>query len=189
MKIIYFPTLTFKVVILISNPQSIQISCVLTTPKYYFSHTKTFFSLCLFQYHIRNCLSYFFSQLSLHSLKFQSKCHLLSLALPEFSRENNLSCVLKISFCISLACCFGEGNGPPLQCSCLDRPMDGGLRQAAVHGVAESDTTKRLHFHFSLSRTGEGNGNPLQCSCLENPRDGGAPGGLLFMGSHRVGHH
>ena len=34
-----------------------------------------------------------------------------------------------------------------------------------------SDTTKRLHFHFSLSCTGEGNGNPLQCSCLENPRD------------------
>ena len=41
-------------------------------------------------------------------------------------------------------------------------------------GREESDTTKRLHFHFSLSCTGEGNGNPLQCSCLENPRDGGA---------------
>ena len=37
-----------------------------------------------------------------------------------------------------------------------------------------SDTTERLSFHFSFSRTGEGNGNPLQCSCLENPRDGGA---------------
>ena len=37
-----------------------------------------------------------------------------------------------------------------------------------------SDTTKRLHFYFSLSCIGEGNGNPLQCSCLENPRDGGA---------------
>ena len=41
-------------------------------------------------------------------------------------------------------------------------------------GHKESDTTERLHFHFSLSWTGEGNGNPLQCSCLENPRDGGA---------------
>ena len=40
-------------------------------------------------------------------------------------------------------------------------------------GHQESDTTKRLHFHFSLSCIGEGNGNPLQCSCLENPRDGG----------------
>ena len=38
----------------------------------------------------------------------------------------------------------------------------------------ESDTTKRLPFHFSLSCIGEGNGNPLQCSCLENPRDSGA---------------
>ena len=38
----------------------------------------------------------------------------------------------------------------------------------------DSDTTERLHFHFSLSCIGEGNGNPLQCSCLENPRDGGA---------------
>ena len=41
-------------------------------------------------------------------------------------------------------------------------------------GSLESDTTERLHFHFSLSCTGEGNGNPLQCSCLENPRAWGA---------------
>ena len=41
-------------------------------------------------------------------------------------------------------------------------------------GSLESDTTERLHFHFSLSCVGEGNGNSLQCSCLENPRDGGA---------------
>ena len=41
-------------------------------------------------------------------------------------------------------------------------------------GCKESDTTERLHFHFSLSCIGEGNVNPLQCSCLENPRDGGA---------------
>ena len=41
-------------------------------------------------------------------------------------------------------------------------------------GRWESDTTERLHFHFSLSCIGKGNGNPVQCSCLENPRDGGA---------------
>jgi len=41
-------------------------------------------------------------------------------------------------------------------------------------GHEKSDTTERLHFHFSLSCIGEGNGNLLQCSCLENPRDGGA---------------
>ena len=41
-------------------------------------------------------------------------------------------------------------------------------------GREESDTTERLHFHFSISCVGEGKGNSLQCSCLENPRDGGA---------------
>ena len=63
-----------------------------------------------------------------------------------------------------------EGNGTPLQYSCLDNPMDGGAWWAAVHGV----TTERLHFHFLLSCIREGNGSPFQCSCLENPRDSGA---------------
>ena len=58
-----------------------------------------------------------------------------------------------------------EGNGTPLQYSCLENPMDGGAWWAAVHGVAKSRT---------LSCLGERNGNPLQCSCLENPRDRGA---------------
>ena len=66
--------------------------------------------------------------------------------------------------------CLGEGIGTPLQCPCLENPMDGGAWWAAVHGVA----TEWLRFHFSLSCVGEGNGNPLQGSCLENPRDGGA---------------
>ena len=41
-------------------------------------------------------------------------------------------------------------------------------------GREESDTTERLHFHFSLPCIGEGSGNPLQRSCLENFRDRGA---------------
>ena len=48
----------------------------------------------------------------------------------------------------------GEGNGSPLQHSCLENPMDGGAWWATVHGVVksrpqggeESATTKRLHF-------------------------------------------
>ena len=54
-------------------------------------------------------------------------------------------------------------------------------------GREESDTTERLHFHFSLSCIGEGNGNPLQYSCLENPRDGGAWWAALH-GVWKVGH-
>ena len=72
---------------------------------------------------------------------------------------------------------YGEGNGIPLQYSCLEEPMDGGAWYAAVCGVAKSQTQLNdfsFTFHFSLSCIGEGNGNPLQCSCLENPRDGGA---------------
>ena len=67
--------------------------------------------------------------------------------------------------------CFGEGNGTPLQHSCLENPMDGGAWWAAVHGVAKSRTQlSDFNFTFSLSCIGEGNGNPLQCSFLENPR-------------------
>ena len=51
-------------------------------------------------------------------------------------------------FCIWL----GEGNGTPLQYSCLENPMDGGAWKAAVHGVAEGRTRLSnfpftFHFH------------------------------------------
>ena len=36
--------------------------------------------------------------------------------------------------------CIGEGNGNPLQCSCLENPRDGGAWWAAISGVAQSQT-------------------------------------------------
>ena len=47
---------------------------------------------------------------------------------------------------------LGEGNGTPLQYSCLENPMDGGAWKAAVHGVTEGQTrlsnfTFTFHFH------------------------------------------
>ena len=47
----------------------------------------------------------------------------------------------QLHFPFSLSC-IGEGNGNPLQCSCLENPRDGEACWAAVSGVAESDTTE-----------------------------------------------
>ena len=67
---------------------------------------------------------------------------------------------------------LGEGNGNPLQYSCLENPVDRGAWWAVVHRVSQSRTRlKKLSMHAYL---GGGNGNPLQYSCLENPRDRGA---------------
>ena len=71
---------------------------------------------------------------------------------------------------ISLHSEIGEGNGTPLQYSCLENPTDRGAWCATVHRVVKSQT----QLGDLLSHLGEGNGNPLQCSCPENPRDGGA---------------
>ena len=57
-----------------------------------------------------------------------------------------------------------------------------GLAGCSPWGRQESDTTERLHFHFSLSCFGGGNGNPLQCPCL-----GEAQGWGNLVGCHLWG--
>ena len=81
----------------------------------------------------------------------------------------------------------GEGNGTPLQYSCLENPMGGGAWSAAVHGIARSQTqlsnfTFTFHFHALEKEMATHSSVPV-----ENPRDG-EPGGLPTLGLPRVGH-
>ena len=82
----------------------------------------------------------------------------------------------------------GEGNGTPLQYSCLENPMDGGAWWAAVHWVARSQTrlskfTFTFHFH-ALEKEMAAHFSVLAWRIPGT----GEPGGLPSMGSHRVGH-
>ena len=83
----------------------------------------------------------------------------------------------------------GEGNGTPLQYSCLENPMDGGAWWAAVHGVTRSQTwlsdfTFTFHFH-ALEKEMATHSSVLAWRIPGT----GDPGGLPSMGSHRVGHN
>ena len=83
---------------------------------------------------------------------------------------------------------FGDGNGTPLQYSCLENPMDGGAWWAVVHGVAKSwtqlrDFTFSFHFH-ALEKEMATHSGVLAWRIPGT----GEPGGLPSMGSHRVGH-
>ena len=81
-----------------------------------------------------------------------------------------------------------EGNGKPLQYSCLENPMDGGAWWAPVHGVTTSppqlsDFTFTFHFH-AMEKEMATHSSVLAWRIPEMAE----PGGLLSMGSHRVGH-
>ena len=84
---------------------------------------------------------------------------------------------------------MGEGNGNPLQYSCLENPMGGGAWWAAVHGVTKSRTwlsnfTFTFHFHAWEKEMA------THSSVLAWRIPGtGEPGGLPSMGSHRIGHN
>ena len=83
---------------------------------------------------------------------------------------------------------YGEGNGTPLQHSCLENPMDGGAWKAAVHGVAKSQTrlsdfTSTFHFH-ALEKEMATHSSVLAWRIPGT----GEPGGLPSIGLHRVRH-
>ena len=82
----------------------------------------------------------------------------------------------------------GEGNGTPLQYSCLENPTDGGAWWAAVHGVTQSRT--QLHaftFTFHFHALEEEMATHSSVLAWRIPGTAG-PGGLPSMGLHRVGH-
>ena len=82
----------------------------------------------------------------------------------------------------------GEGNGTPLQYSCLENPMDGGAWWAAVHGVTKS-RTRQSNFSFTFHFHTLEKEMATHSSVLAWRIPGTAePGGLPSMGSHRVGH-
>ena len=81
-----------------------------------------------------------------------------------------------------------EGNGNPLQYSCLENPKDGEAWWAAVHGVARSQTrlsnlTFTFHFH-ALEKEMATHSSVLAWGIPGT----GEPGGLPSVGLHRVGH-
>ena len=78
-----------------------------------------------------------------------------------------------------------EGNGTPLQYSCLETPMDGGAWWAALHGVAKSQTwLSNFTFHFHALEKEMATHSSVLAWRIPGM---GEPGGLPSMGSHRVG--
>ena len=81
-----------------------------------------------------------------------------------------------------------EGNGNPLQYSCLENPMDGGAWWAAVHGVAKSQirlSDFTFTFHFPALEKEMATHSSVLAWRIPGT---GEPGGLPPMGSRRVGH-
>ena len=82
----------------------------------------------------------------------------------------------------------GEGNGTPLQYSCLENPMDGGAWWAAVHGVARSRTRLSdfpFTFHFNALEKEMATHSSVLAWRVPGTEE---PGGLPSRGSHRVRH-
>ena len=74
----------------------------------------------------------------------------------------------RLHFHVSLSC-IGEGNGNPLQCSCLENPRDGGAWWAAVYGVAQSRTRLKRLSSSSSRETNVALFLCMQSRCQQHP--------------------
>ena len=104
---------------------------------------------------------------------------------PWGCKESGMTEWLHFHFSLS---CIGEGNGNPLQCSCLENPRDGGPWWAAIYGVAQSRIQlKRLSSSSSVHISEKAMAPHSSTLAWKIPRVE-EPGGLQSMGSRRVGH-
>ena len=123
-----------------------------------------------------NTVYFYFSHLFLTFFAYTGK-----------STNNNFKEKIKMTIWGELITSFTEGNGTPLQYSCLENPMDSWAWWAAVHEVAKSltrlsDFTFTFHFH-ALEKEMATHSSVLAWRIPGT----GESGGLPSMGSHRVG--
>ena len=112
---------------------------------------------------------------------------MIALQSKGLSRVSSNTTVQKHQF-VGAKLSFGEGNGIPLQYSCLENPMNGGAWWAAVHGVTKSQT-RLSDFTFTFNFHALEKEMATHSSVLAWRTPGmGEPGGLPSMGSPRVGH-
>ena len=87
---------------------------------------------------------------------------------------------------------FGEGNGNPLQYSCLENPMDRGAWQATVHGVTESWTwLSDQHSNVNMSQVDHSCDNQVSRlfpHLLQSPASSVHPRGLIISSAHQLFH-
>ena len=89
---------------------------------------------------------------------------------------------------VNSSICCGQGNGDPLQYTCLENPVTEEPGKAAVHGVTKSQTRLSdftLTFHFPALEKEMATHSSVLAWRIPGTEE---PGELLSVGSHRVGH-
>ena len=190
-----FKTLTFQMAITLKVKD--KASIIVYEAHYSFSRLTSCYSLT---YSIPAALA---SLWVCEQVTAQGSSHLLSLCLECSSGYPQDTCSLLSLHSIApskILCIFssihsylpslgyGEGNGTPLQSSCLENPMDGGAWWPAVHGIAKSRTRLSdftFTFHFQALEKEMATHSSVLAWRIPGTEE---PSGLSSMGSHRVRH-